>query len=70
MKRVYRSDTEKMLGGVCGGLGEYFNIDPTLLRIAFAAATLVHGFGLVVYIVSWIVIPSERKVANSVAVSE
>lgn len=70
MKRVYRSETEKMVGGVCGGLGEFFNIDPTLLRIAFAAGTLINGFGLIAYIIGWIIIPIESKVGRSLAASE
>jgi phage shock protein PspC (stress-responsive transcriptional regulator) len=50
-----------MLGGVAGGLAEYFDIDPTLVRLAFVFATLYLGFGLLPYIILWIVIPQEPE---------
>lgn len=46
-----------MLAGVCGGLGEYFNIDPTIVRLAFVLSLMLGGLGLIVYLVGWIVIP-------------
>jgi phage shock protein PspC (stress-responsive transcriptional regulator) len=58
-KKLYRSRTERMLGGVCGGLGEYLNLDPTLVRLAFVAATLLGGPGVVAYVVLWIITPEE-----------
>lgn len=56
-KRLYRSNRDKQFGGVCGGLAEYFNIDPTLVRILFAVGTLMGGPGLLLYIILWLVIP-------------
>lgn len=56
-KRLYRSRTSRQLGGVCGGLGEYFNIDPTLVRLAFAVLMLWGGAGLPLYILMWVIIP-------------
>lgn len=59
-RRLYKSDTNKMLSGVCGGIGEYFNIDPTLIRLAWvilSVPTALFG-GLVAYIVAAIIIPS------------
>ncbi len=56
-RRLYRSKTEKMLGGVCGGLAELFDIDPTLVRLVFVLATLWGGLGLVVYLVLWWIAP-------------
>lgn len=57
-KRLYRSPTDKVVAGVCGGLGEYFNIDPVFVRvIAVLLALFTHGFGFVAYIISWIIIP-------------
>ena len=59
-KRLYRSDTNKMIAGVCGGIGEYFNIDPTLIRLAwvfFSIATAIFG-GLLAYNLAAIIIPS------------
>ena len=46
-----------MLGGVCSGLGEYLNLDPTVIRIAFVALGIGLGFGLLFYILCWIIIP-------------
>ena len=57
-KKLYRVREGKMLAGVCGGLGEYFNVDPTLIRVAWAliAAT---GTGILAYVVCAIIIPEE-----------
>jgi phage shock protein PspC (stress-responsive transcriptional regulator) len=62
---LYRSETNKVLGGVCGGLGEVFNIDPTLVRVLFVLAALFGGSGILFYLVLWIVIPSRSKVSNT-----
>lgn len=56
-KRLYRSNVSKMIGGVCGGIGEYFDIDPTIVRLVWAFATLWFGIGVLAYIIAWIVIP-------------
>lgn len=56
-KRLYKSDTNKMLCGVCGGIAEYFNTDPTLVRLAAAALVLFWGSGLIAYILAAIIIP-------------
>lgn len=61
MKKLYLSDTNKKLGGVCGGLGEYFGKDPTLFRILFILVTLIWGAGLVLYLIMWLVIPRKPK---------
>lgn len=58
-KRLYRSYTDKMLGGVCGGLGEYFDIDPVIVRVLFIVAVLFGGGGILAYIILWIVIPQK-----------
>jgi phage shock protein C len=61
MKRLYRSKKERMLGGVCAGLGEHFDIDPTVIRLIWAAVTVLSfGTGIVVYILAWILIPEEE----------
>ncbi len=57
--RLYRSRRVKVLGGVAGGLAQYFNIDPIIVRILFVVFTLMHGMGLVLYIILWIVVPEE-----------
>lgn len=55
--KLYRSVDDKMIGGVCGGLGEYFEIDSTLIRILFLALLFFGGTGLLIYLVCWIIIP-------------
>lgn len=57
--RLTRSHTDYMIGGVCGGLGKYFRIDPTLVRLAFVLLTLAGGSGVLVYFFLWILIPRE-----------
>lgn len=56
-KKLYRSRTDRMLGGVCGGFAEYFNMDPTVMRVLWVIAAFLNGLGLLAYIVSWIIIP-------------
>ncbi len=58
-KKLYRSKTNSKLAGVCGGIGEYFNIDPTLIRLAWAIFSLA-GAGILAYIVAMIIIPEEN----------
>lgn len=58
-KRLYRSNRSSYLGGVCGGLADYFNIDPVLVRIIFVLVFIYGGAGLLVYLILWIVIPKE-----------
>ena len=58
IKRLYRSHTDRMLNGVCGGLGEYFGIDPTIVRLIFVAITLSAGPGmLLAYLILAVVVP-------------
>lgn len=56
-ERLYRSPDNKVIGGVCGGIGEYFDVDPVLVRIIAVMLALATGFGIVAYIVAWIIIP-------------
>jgi len=57
-KKLYRSSKSYMVAGVCGGLGEYFNIDPTIVRLVWAAVTIASfGAGLLAYIAAWFIIP-------------
>jgi phage shock protein C len=56
-KRLYRSRNERMLAGVCGGIGEYFDIDPTVIRILFVLFALVIGGGILLYIILLIIMP-------------
>ncbi len=56
-KRLYRSRTDKMMGGVAGGLAEYFEVDPVIIRAVFIISTLAWGISLLAYIVLWIIVP-------------
>lgn len=58
-KKLYKSRTNKKVAGVCGGIGEYFNIDPTLVRLGFVALSFLAGGGLLVYIIAAIIIPDQ-----------
>ena len=60
-RKLYRSRTERMVAGVCGGLAEYFNVDTTVIRVLFLVITLFGGAGLVVYVVMWILVPDASK---------
>ncbi|MBR9681908.1 MAG: PspC domain-containing protein [Candidatus Altiarchaeota archaeon] len=61
IKRLYRSGEDKMIGGVCGGLAEYFEIDPTLVRLAWAVSVFFWGTGVLAYILAWIIVPRNPK---------
>ncbi len=61
MKHLYRSSTHRVIGGVAGGLGEYLDVDPVLLRILFVVAFLAGGVGIVAYIIAWIIIPEQPR---------
>jgi phage shock protein C len=65
-KKLLRSQTRKMLGGVCGGLGDYFEIDVTLIRLIFVAITLVTAIipMMIFYLIAWIIIPLEEPKAG------
>jgi len=57
MKHLYRSKKNRIIAGVCGGLGEYFNIDPVIIRILCVLFALGMGSGIIAYIIAWIIIP-------------
>lgn len=59
-KRLYRSSTNKVFAGVCGGISEYSDIDPTIVRILWVILSLTHGIGLLAYILCAIIIPGEN----------
>lgn len=64
-KRLYRSETDVMLGGVCAGLGEFFTLDPTIVRLIFVVLFLTGSLGFWVYLVMWIVVPLESAVKGT-----
>ncbi|MDQ3238958.1 MAG: PspC domain-containing protein [bacterium] len=57
IKELRRSATNKVIAGVCGGLGEYFEVDPTILRIVFVVFTFFGGSGILLYVLIWLVVP-------------
>ncbi len=63
-KRLYRDPDNRMLGGVCGGLGAYFSIDPLVFRIIFLIIALGMGSGIIIYLILWIVIPEALTTAQ------
>jgi phage shock protein C len=56
-KKLYRSDDNRVLAGICGGLGEYFNIDPAIIRILWVAFTFAGGAGVIGYIIALFIVP-------------
>lgn len=58
-RKLYRSLSDRMLAGVCGGLAKYLNVDSTVIRIVFAVGAFFGGLAIVTYIVCWLVIPEE-----------
>ena len=61
-KRLYKSDNNKVIAGVCGGLAEYMGIDPTILRIIAVILIFAHGAGLLIYLIAWICMPKRQQV--------
>lgn len=62
MKKIYRSNTDKKLAGICGGLSEMFNIDSTIIRLSVVFLTAVTGFlpMILTYIIGWLIIPEKN----------
>jgi phage shock protein C len=63
-KKLYRSQKNRMIAGVCGGLGEYLNVDAIIIRIVFVLMALGHGFGVLLYIILAIAIPNDPEGAK------
>ena len=61
MKRLYKSSQDRIICGVCGGLANYFNIDPTLMRIIWIVLALMLGSGIIAYLIAAIIIPAEPR---------
>jgi len=60
MNKLYRSKKNRIIAGVCGGIGEYFKVDPTLIRLLWLLISIVgSGSGIIAYIIAWIIIPEE-----------
>jgi phage shock protein C len=58
-RRLYRSRRHRVLAGVCGGIADYFGLDPNVVRIAFLVSLLIPGPQAVLYLIAWIVMPDE-----------
>ena len=61
-KKLYKSNTDKKLFGVCGGVAEYFNMDSTIVRLGWAFATLFVGAGILAYIIAALIIPEKSEI--------
>ena len=59
-KRLFRSKKDRLLGGVCGGIGKFLGIDPVIIRLIWAGLFFCFGVGFFIYILSWIIIPTEK----------
>jgi phage shock protein C len=62
--RLYRSETDRVIAGVCGGLGDFFNVDPMLMRLIFVIITVFGGGGVILYIILWLIIPNQSSVSE------
>ncbi len=60
-KRLFRSRTERMIAGVCGGIAQYFNLDPTIIRLIFILLLFAGGAAFLIYIIMWIIVPLEPE---------
>jgi len=60
IKRLYRSKENKIIGGVCGGIAEHLNADPTIVRLIWVLACLLWGAGVLLYLIAWIIIPEKK----------
>ena len=58
-RKLYRSRKDRMIAGVCGGLGQHFSIDPTIFRLFTALLLLLGGISFIVYLILWVIIPLE-----------
>jgi len=59
-RRLYKDQHRKMIGGVCAGLAEYFNIDVTIVRVLFLGSLILHGTGFLLYVILWICLPKKN----------
>lgn len=63
--KLYRSETDRMLGGVCGGIAEVYGHDPSLIRIVtFLIVAMTFPVGLIGYLLAWLIIPNESEIRN------
>ncbi len=61
-RRLYKSQKDRIIGGVCGGLAEVLDIDPTIVRLIFVLLALLGGHGVLLYLILWLIMPREDQV--------
>ncbi|MEK6863270.1 MAG: PspC domain-containing protein [Nanoarchaeota archaeon] len=62
IKRLYRSRNDRVFGGVCGGIAQYLDVDPVVVRLIWAVFSLVSmGMGVLAYLIAWVIIPEEPR---------
>lgn len=61
-KKLYKSDSDKKISGVCGGIAEYFNMDSTIVRLIWVALSFAYGAGILAYLICALVIPDESEI--------
>ncbi|HDP68903.1 MAG TPA: PspC domain-containing protein [Candidatus Marinimicrobia bacterium] len=70
MKRLYRSRTNRIIGGVCGGIGDYLELDPVFIRLVWGILFFMGGVGFLAYIIAWVIIPEEGEENTANAFTE
>jgi phage shock protein C len=66
-KKLKRSSTNKVISGVCGGIGNYFDVDPVFVRILFVLLAVSTGIGIIAYFVAWIIMPKDEEAVETVS---
>ncbi len=61
-RKIYRSDEDRVIAGVCGGIGEYFRIDPVIIRLLWIVSLFAGGTGFFAYLIAWLIIPPKPYV--------
>jgi len=61
-KRLYKTSDNKMIGGVCNGLAEYFDVDPTIIRLIWVIFAFCGGGGVLAYLIAWIILPDKNTI--------
>ena len=60
IKKLYRSKKDRIIAGVCGGLAEYLELDPTIVRLIWVLVSLGYGLGILLYLIAWLIVPEEK----------
>jgi len=68
--RLMRSESERMIAGVCGGLAAYLEVDPVLVRLAFVVLFLASGLGLVIYAILWLIMPAPSRLQPAIRIMD